>query len=117
MDVESDDEFRVTLLPVASSGIFQSGDATFEEKDGKVLINLDVTDIGVANGQPAHIHIGTCPGLGEIVYPLDNVVNGESETILDTTINQIKKQLPLAINIHKSTNEINMYTSCGEIPQ
>ncbi len=48
-------------------------------------------------------------------YPLNNVVNGKSTTVINTTLDEIKDQEPLAINIHESVQNINIYTSCGDL--
>ncbi|MCR4324312.1 MAG: hypothetical protein NUV69_01345 [Candidatus Curtissbacteria bacterium] len=65
--------------------------------------------------QPAHIHSGSCPTPGAIVYSLANVVDGESNTVLNTTMEKLKSQKPLAINVHKSQQEVNTYVACGNL--
>ena len=65
--------------------------------------------------QPVHIHVGSCPEVGEVKYPLTNVLDGESVTTLDVTLEQLEIELPLAINVHKSVTEASVYISCGDI--
>lgn len=104
------------ILPLAevnTSG--ESGTTTLEEVDGKTKITITLTGFTKDVEQPAHIHIGECPGVGAVKYPLTNVVNGESITLLPVTLEDLKKQLPLAINIHKSQAEVNVYTACGPL--
>ena len=93
----------------------QSGTATLTEENGRVRVVIDVEAIEGLTSQPAHIHTGRCPEPGGIVYPLTNVVNGQSVTVLNTTITSLRNRLPLAINIHKSAAESDIYTSCGDL--
>jgi len=107
-------ELVIGLLEQNDSG--ESGTATLTESDGQttVVIDLDGTPADIA--QPAHIHAGSCTELGGVDYPLTNVVNGSSQTTVDVSFEQLAKELPLAINVHKSGPEIGVYVSCGDFP-
>ncbi|MDQ3098407.1 MAG: CHRD domain-containing protein [bacterium] len=94
------------------------GKATFKEVDGKVTVSIAMENkAATTSAQPAHIHVGVCPLSGAIKYPLTNVVNGESETILPAgvTITTLKAAGPLAVNIHKSATELSKYIACGDL--
>jgi Cu/Zn superoxide dismutase len=104
----------VTLAEVADSATKQTGTATLTEKNGKVEVVVKVTPVQTAP-QPAHIHVGSCPGVGAVAYPLTNLVNGTSTTMLDMTMADLKAKKPLAINIHKSADEVKIYTACGSL--
>lgn len=106
-------EVNVNLSEQNESG--ESGFATLSEKDGKVTVTIKTEYFNPGIAQPAHIHVGGCPGVGAVKYPLENVLDGMSVTILETTIDQIKSELPLALNIHKSAAESKIYTSCGDL--
>lgn len=103
----------VTLLGENSSG--ESGNATLEEVSGKVTVTLALTGFTAGVSQPAHIHVGECPGVGAVKYPLTPVVDGKSVTTLDVTMAGLKSQLPLALNVHKSAGEVKVYTACGPL--
>ncbi len=80
----------------------------------KVIVSITGKPSGVA--QPAHIHLGACPNVGAVKYPLTSVEKGASQTeIPNLTLAQLLSELPLAVNVHKSAAEIKVYTSCGDI--
>lgn len=94
----------------------ESGTATLKETDRKVVVSLSVTGEPKGAIQPAHIHLGSCPNPGAVKYPLTNVVDGKSETTLNVTMDQLRGELPLAINVHKSAAQSKVYVSCGDLP-
>lgn len=102
----------VRLAPLGNSG--QMGTAVLHEKDGKVRVEVDLLN-APASAEPAHIHAGACPNPGEVKYPLTSVAGGLSDTVLDVSLNQLLASLPLAINIHKSANDIKTYVACGDL--
>jgi hypothetical protein len=66
--------------------------------------------------QPAHIHVGSCPTPGAVKYPLTNVVNGKSVTMLNVSMKELLASSDkLAINVHKSAAEVTNYTACGDL--
>lgn len=106
-------ELTVTLSEQNNSK--ESGTATLMEVDGKVKVTLKMTGAPKDVSQPAHIHVGACPEVGAVKYPLTNVMNGMSETTLDVTLAKLRSELPLGINVHKSQAEASVYTSCGDL--
>jgi hypothetical protein len=103
----------VDLAEVAGSDTTQTGTAVLTEIDGQVEVVLTVSP-ALETSQPAHIHAGDCPGVGDVVYPLENVVDGASTTVLDITMADLEGE-NLAINVHKSADEVSVYTACGEL--
>jgi len=106
-------ERTITLSQQNGSG--ESGSAVLVEKDGKTTVTLDMTGAPLDVPQPAHIHSGACPDVGAVAYPLTNLVNGKSVTVLDTTFAKLDAKLPMAINVHKSVPESKVYVSCGNL--
>ena len=86
-----------------------------EEADGKVKVTIDLTGTKYMAPQQAHIHIGVCPGVGAVKYPLTNVVAGKSTTVLMVSMADLASQGPLAVNVHKSAAEAGVYTACGAL--
>lgn len=118
MEKESDfmmekQEVTVTLGAQNASG--QEGKAMLSETDGKTKVTIAIGSGAAGIAQPAHIHVGSCPTPGAVKYPLTNVVDGRSETVLDVSLATLAKELPLAINVHKSKEEASIYVSCGNI--
>jgi len=94
----------------------ETGTVTFSQaqKDTtNVVIALNGAPKGVS--QPAHIHVGSCKTLGAASHPLTNVVNGKSETILDISYDNLWKEVPFAVNVHKSSAEAKIYTACADV--
>jgi hypothetical protein len=112
-DDEESNQITINLAEQNDSG--ESGTAILKEEDGQVIVTIDMTGFTEDVSQPAHIHVGVCPDVGAVVYPLTNVLNGESETTLDVTFAQLESELPLGINVHKSVDEASIYTACGDI--
>lgn len=100
------------LMSQNNSG--QTGTALLQEVDGQIRVTLTLTDLG-STPQPAHIHTGACPEPGAVVYPLNNVVNGQSTTTLALDTATLLSQGPLALNVHKSASEASVYTACVDI--
>jgi len=107
------EKMMVTLA--AQNDSDETGTATLEEVDGKTVVTIALEGQSTGANQPAHIHTGACPTPGAVVYPLTNVVNGASETTLDVSLADLKAQLPLAVNVHKSAAESKVYVSCGDL--
>ena len=122
-DSSKDGEVKLNLSSQNNSGI--AGTVKLENKDEKVEVKLNLT--GVSTGvsgllgislnasHPAHIHLGSCANIGAVKYPLISTVNGESETKISASFADLKAQLPLALNVHKSPEEIGVYVACTDI--
>jgi hypothetical protein len=110
----SPNSFTVALTSQNNSGV--SGEVVFRELNGKVMVSLDLIGFTPGVSLPAHIHAGSCASLAPAVtYPLINPTNGKSDTILDVSLAELRSQLPLAVNLHKSQQEPKTYISCGNL--
>ncbi len=106
-------EIAIALGEQNDSGM--SGYAYLTSVDGGTRVVLDLDGAPENVTQPAHIHVGPCAEIGAAVYPLGFPVNGVSETMLAVSMDSIFGDLPLAINVHKSVEEANVYVACGDI--
>lgn len=105
----------ITVRLDAQSNSGQTGTATLQAagEQTKVVIKLANVPAGVA--QPAHIHRGTCDNLDKAPrWSLKAVQDGRSVTLVPVALDTILKQ-PMAINIHKSAIETQIYVACGDI--
>ncbi len=62
----------------------------------------------------AHIHADACPGVGAVIFPLTNVVNGSSTTMIDAPLTDVLAQ-GRSINLHKSPADSGIYVGCGNL--
>lgn len=106
---------KVTIDLAEQNQSSMSGTAVLTEKDGKTVVSIFMAGLTTPNPQPAHIHMGSCPNVGTVVYPLTNVVGGKSETTLNVTLAKLASQQPLGINVHKSIPESSVYVACGNL--
>jgi hypothetical protein len=105
---------HITTPLNAQNGSAESGTAVLSA----VNANETMVTISLANGtsepQPAHVHRGSCANLDpKPLYPLNNVVNGQSETTIPVSLAELTKG-GYAINVHKSAAEVAVYVSCGD---
>jgi hypothetical protein len=103
----------VTIDLTEQSGSGQSGTATLEPADGMVRVTIELEN-PPADPQPAHIHSGTCPDVGDVVHPLTNVENGSSETEVAASLEDLQAG-EFAVNVHQSEADIGTYVACGDI--
>jgi hypothetical protein len=98
----------------AQNGSGQSGTVALEQVGNQVQVTISLTNPR-STAEPAHIHTGSCPSPGGVVFPLTDVVEGGSVTLINTTIAELIAQVPLAVNIHKSAAESSVYFACGNL--
>lgn len=108
----------VTVELKQQNDLGQSGTATISENaEGNLVVALALAGGTFTAPQPAHIHFGACPNPGAIKFPLANVEDGQSETVIDVSwADLVKAGESLAINVHKSGAESKIYTACGNLP-
>ena len=103
----------VSLAAVSNSG--QTGTVTLSDVNGKIDVVANLSGVPAGSVEPIHIHLGSFAQLGGVKYPLSNVTNGVSRTTLEVSLNQILSELPLAINAHRSADELGVYVAWGDI--
>jgi predicted small lipoprotein YifL len=105
---------EIQLQEQSASG--ESGTATLTREGDKTKVVLGLQS-GTSTAQPAHIHSGTCSSLDPTpAYPLNNVVNGKSTTVVNVPLDTLEKTA-YAINVHKSTQDLKTYVACGNISE
>lgn len=103
----------VNLLEQNNSG--ETGTATLTANGDQTVVDVSIAGAPSDIDQPIHIHAGSCENLGGVEYPLASVTGGQSNTVLDVSLDDLMEQLLLAINVHQSPSEISTFVACGNI--
>ena len=103
---------NVTMHAQNKSGETGSAKLTPEGAD-KTRVEISLKGAPKGTAQPAHIHEGSCAKLDpKPKHGLENVVDGKSTTVVGASLESVRG---MAINVHKSTDDIKTYVSCGDI--
>ncbi|MDQ3086453.1 MAG: hypothetical protein M3Q67_06605 [Actinomycetota bacterium] len=113
-DEASGDEVTVELSEVDGSG--QTGTATLTADGEMTNVSISIDGDPVSESQPAHIHEGNCGDElnPEPLYGLPNVADGSSEATVEASVETLTGD-DYAINLHMSDDDLETYTSCGNI--
>jgi len=102
----------IALGTLNDSGV--TGTVAFSDVGGRTRVDVMV-DPADNPDMPAHIHPGTCDNLTpQPKFPLENVRNGTSTTVVPASIDELFAG-DLAVNIHKSNDDLKTYTACVDI--
>jgi len=114
--VSAQDE-TVTVTMGAGRDASQTGTATLTAQGSQTQVVLNIQPAAAGVEQPVHIHSGSCPGVGAVAFPLTNVVDGTSTTVVDATLDSLRTG-GYSINVHQDGTQagLGVYVSCGAIP-
>ncbi len=102
----------IALNEQKDSGV--NGTVEFSAVGRKTAVTIKVDPAGNLD-MPAHIHPGTCDKMiPQPKFPLESVKDGSSSTVVPATIEELFTG-GLALNTHKSNDEMKISTSCVEI--
>ena len=102
----------IDLMTLNESG--GTGTVAFTAIGDRTRVEVTVEPAGNLD-MPAHIHPGACDNLTpQPKYPLENVKNGVSTTEVPASIDELFAG-DLAVNIHKSNDDLKTYTACVDI--
>ncbi len=93
----------------------QAGTATLTVKGDETEVTLNIKPGAAGVAQPVHIHEGACPVPGGVKFPLTNVADGKSTTMVKAKLADLLTG-GFAINAHLSGAEASKYVACGNIP-
>lgn len=103
---------NVSMHAQNKSGETGSAKLTPEGAD-KTRVEISLKGAPSGTPQPAHIHEGSCAKLDpKPKYGLENVVDGKSTTVVPVGLDAVRG---MAVNVHKSTDDIKTYVACGDI--
>lgn len=103
----------VELLEQSKSGM--NGKVAFVDEGDKTRVTITLSGKGIIGPLPAHVHSGSCPNVGVIKFPLNDVKNGSSDTMINIRMSDLFGSNPMAVNVHKSVQEATIYTACGDL--
>lgn len=106
---------RKTVALYDQNGSGETGKAVLLGTKNQTKVTITVSNEPTGARQPAHIHGGSCPKPGAVLYPLNDVVTGTSTTVLNIKLSDLSKMAPLTVNVHKSAAQTNIYVSCGNL--
>ena len=112
---KSDGAKSVTVKLSQQNNSKESGTAKLTAAGDKTKVEMSIKGAPKGVSQPAHIHEGSCAKLDpKPKYALQNVVDGKSTTEVPASIGELQKG-NLAINVHKSAEDVKTYVACGDI--
>jgi hypothetical protein len=110
-----DGSIEVRIHMQAPGGDDQEGTATLRAQGEKTEVTVSLRP-AKPSAQPIHIHVGGCEqSLGPVASVLEDVIRGESTTLLNKPISEVLKG-SLAINVHESAAAFTTSTACGVVP-
>jgi hypothetical protein len=107
------DTITIDMQEIDGSG--QSGTANITSDGDQVIVSIEIEPGPDGEPQPVHIHEGNCRDLGDVAFPLEDVVDGVSESTADVSLNELLAG-DYAINVHLSEDQMDVYVACGTTP-
>lgn len=105
------DLYTITLS--AQNGAKQAGKGTIQIQNARARVVVDIQPGPTGVAQPAFISSGSCDRVETMRFPLENVVNGKSETGLNVSVEEMQAMGPLVLEVRKSVEDFNVRISCG----
>ena len=112
--VAGQDTVDFDLDEVDDSGV--TGSVTMTADNGSTTVSIELDGAPEDGVHPVHIHEGTCDDLGDVAYPLEDVVDGQSESTVDVELSNLLGG-GYAINVHLSAEEMATWVACGNVPE
>ena len=105
----------VTVKMNALNNSGETGTASLTQLPNGVKVEVNIKG-APATAQPTHIHPGTCTKLNPAPEaPLSPLTGGKSVTVLSGKKLSDFTGGKYSINVHKSSNDLATYVSCGAI--
>jgi hypothetical protein len=103
----------VQLRPMGRSGV--TGTALFTYNGTTTTVKLTVRHLKAMSGHPAHIHVGRCSSLGNILYPFPDVLAGRNGIgVVRTSFPGPFASKVWSINVHVSSADLAVI-ACGNV--
>lgn len=115
---------KITITMSAQNSTGENGAVTLTDLgNSQTRVSIKV-DNAPGGGQPANIYLGSCSNLNTVKYSLTDVTNGlktnlapgESDTVLNISLQNLRSMLPLAIGVRYASSFTNPFlSSCGDL--
>ena len=106
---------EITVQMTADNNSGETGTAILKAEGAQTKVIISAVGFTQGVSQASHIHAGSCgPVGGAVKYPLSAIVNGQAETTINVSLTDLLAQLPLYVNMHRSTTDFTQ-VSCGNI--
>ncbi|MBI3914786.1 MAG: hypothetical protein HY327_11465 [Chloroflexi bacterium] len=92
----------------------RAGAALLLAAEGRTEVTLQMAMETPDIVRPVRIYAGSCPNVGEVKYPLNNIVDGKSFTSVPIPLADFLRTSS-AISVLKSSAESNVFVACGAI--
>jgi hypothetical protein len=112
-----------------------TGGAGVMAQDATPVGGNEATPAAGTQAKPIHIHAGSCPDVGEVVAPLNDLaIAAGNMSDADTSMGDMARGIPVeysfttvelpldaimggehAINVHESAENISNYIACGDL--
>lgn len=107
----------INVKIAALNGSGETGTAKLTQTDAGVQVDVNIKG-APADAQPTHVHAGSaCANINPAPeYPVKDLVDGKSSTVIPNIKLADIADGKHAINIHKSAADLPTYVACGVIP-
>lgn len=105
-----------TIALNSMHGSGESGYAKITEINGQAIVDIFLNGTkSDTPSRPAAFYKGSCKNLGSEKYTMTPVDGGSSETLLGGTLDRLRAELPYALVIQASSNDLSSVVACGDI--
>ncbi len=99
----------------AQNGSHEYGTVALKPRGQSTDVEIHIVGAPPGVLQPAHIHSGTCRTLDPAPkYPLESALDGTSDIEVKVPIATLLAS-PMAINVHKSADDLKDYVACADL--
>lgn len=99
----------------AQNGSHEYGTVALKPHGATTGVEIHLINAPAGVAQPAHVHMGSCAKLDPSPkYPLQSVLDGTSDITLNVPIATLLKS-PMAVNVHKSADDLKDYVACADL--
>lgn len=105
-----------TMKLFAANGASVGTARMTQDETGQAVVTVTLSDGTSSTLHPAHVRAGSCATPGNVLYPLTNVMAGNSVTTLMTGYSDfVGSNQKLAIIVYASSADSSTMIACGDL--